>query len=93
MAPISICTDRKTAPQLPLKKEYQPILPTIIKVHLQVTAPLMDLVVSCSVSEYPKQVQQEQRHGKATLHSKNHSDAARTEALKPKLTSGRLNAM
>ena len=53
----------------------------------------MDLVVSCSVSEYPKQVQQEQRHSKATLHSMNHNDAARTEALKPKLTSGQLNVM
>ena len=53
----------------------------------------MDLI-RCSISEYPKQVQLEQRHSKATLHSKNHNDAAKgTEALKPKLTSGLLNAM
>ena len=51
-------------------------------------------IISCSVSEYPKQVQQEQRHNKATLHSKNHYAAAKgTEALKPKLISGLLNAM
>ena len=60
---------------------------------MQATAPLVDLI-SRSVSEYPKQVQLEQRHSKATLHSKNHTDAAKgTEALKPKLTSGLLNAM
>ena len=76
-----------------LASQYQRILPATIKVLLQATAPLVDLI-SCSISEYPKQVQQEQRHSKATLHSKNHYDAAEgTEALQSKLTSSQLNAM
>ena len=60
-----------------MASQYQPILPAIIKVLLQVTAPPMDLVVSCNISEYPKQVQQGQRHSKATLHSMSHNDAAK----------------